>query len=406
MSDRKNVILVDDTLSAMQRLAAAVLSGMEDLSCRIAVTGTTGKTSVKEMLAEVASSKYRTAKTEKNFNGDIGFPISVFGMRDDAELAALEMGMDRPGEISRLVAMGRPDIAIISNVGYTHGEFFEDGRKGIFREKLSIAQNFGPENTLIIGSGSDILTKESASGRANGYRDYKLLSAGFAEDADYRVSELKDFGEKGISFKIEHTDGKGRILEEQDFRLSFPGRHNAQNAALVCAAAGLIGISLSEASTALSEMKEIEGRTHIEDYGSLRLIDDSYNANPESVKAALNTLLASNPPKEGGRRVAVLGDMRELGRDAERLHREVGRYAGEKGPDMLILLGELSRFMAEEAEKLLGPGRVRFYGEDCEKILSDFDELISPGDIVLVKMSHFYGQKIGIDKLIERIKNC
>ena len=365
-----DIIVVGDTTAALQALASYYLECLP-LKKKIAVTGSVGKTSTRDMLYYAASTSFKTGRNPKNFNNYFGLPLSIMDFEPDTEVAVLEMGMASAGEIETLARIARPDIAVITNIGVSHIENL-GSREGILKAKLEVTCCFDENSVLVINADNDMLTPENVKG------PYRVITVGTGENCDYRINDVCDFGDKGIEYTLCHEGKDYRI------KLPVPGAHNAINASLAVAAAGLMGISPETAIKGFEQAELTEKRLNIKKQGRIKVIDDTYNACPESMKSALNTLM-STEVEEGGRRVAVLGDMFELGKESPAAHLEVGRYAVEKKPDLLIAVGKDAEYIAQGAEPL-GDGHVLRY-ETREDLEKEVHEIIRPGDTVLVKAS-------------------
>lgn len=371
-----NAILVEDTAAAMGKLAAWYLSSLDIR--RVAVTGSVGKTSTRDMIYYVLSGKYRCGRNLKNYNNNIGLPISIFRFDEDTEAAVLEMGMDAFGEIDYLSGIVKPEIGVITNVGIAHMEKL-GSREGIFKAKMELAGNITPKaegGTLVFAGDEDFLTKAKTAG------DYEQIEIGIKKDADLVISDIDDFGIEGIKFTAV-CDG-----EKAEVRLPVPGRHNAVNAGLALAVGKRLGVSLREGAACLagaeltgSRLKKIEGK-------NVTIIDDTYNANPDSMKSALDVLKNSRAK----RRVAILGDMFELGEEEERLHREVGLYAKNIGIDRVLCIGTLAAEISSAAAGTHFPDR--------ESFLSRMGDYIREGDMVMVKAS----RGMGLEKIVEALE--
>ncbi len=358
-----NAILVDDTVAAAGRLAKWYLESL-DIE-KVAVTGSVGKTSTRDMIYYVLSEKYNCGRNLKNYNNNIGLPLSIFRFDSSTQAAVLEMGMDAFGEIEYLSDIVQPRIGVITNIGVAHMEKL-GSREGIFRAKMEITKNIAgarDNGTLIFAGDETYLTKERTAG------DYSQLEVGSGPEADLIISDVDDFGIEGIEFNVEF---KGETAKA---RLPVPGVHNAVNAGMALAVGKCLGVSLEEGIAGLSKaeltgsrLKKIQGK-------SIRIIDDTYNANPDSMNSAIDVLAGS--PAE--RRVAVLGDMFELGEDTLMQHRKVGEHAAQMHIDLVIGIGNL----AEEIAK--GASGIHF--ADKESFKKVIDEYIAPGDLVLVKAS-------------------
>ena len=364
-----NVVLVEDTLKALQMLAKYYI-GTLPLKKKIAVTGSVGKTSTRDMLYYVASTKYRTGRNMKNYNNELGLPLTVLALDEDLEVVVLEMGMDSFGEIDTLADIVRPDIAVITNVGISHIENL-GSREGILKAKMEITNYFNEDSVLIVNQSCDMLEKKNVEG------NYRTVTVGKDGKSEFIVSNVCDFGDKGIKYTLD------RNHKQYEVSLPLPGAHNALNATLAVAAGEVLGISTEDAIKGLAEAQLTARRLNIRGKDGIKVIDDSYNACPDSMKSAVNTLVAT----KGIRKVAVLGDMYELGPDSNIFHREVGEYAGEKNVDLLVAVGaDGAENLAAGAREKLGNDKVMYFATKAE-FLADMDKIIGPGDVVLVKAS-------------------
>lgn len=380
--DEINVILVEDTVKALQQLAKYYL-GLLPLKKKIAVTGSVGKTSTRDMLYYIASTKYKTGRNLKNFNNELGLPLTILSFDEDLEVAVLEMGMDSFGEIDVLADMARPDMAVITNIGISHIENL-GSREGILKAKMEVTNYFGPESVLVVNQGCDLLQRENVEG------NYRLITVGNDGKSDYIVSNVCDFGDKGIKYTLD------RNHKQYEIELPTPGAHNAINASLAIAACEVLGISVQEAAAGLKEAELTAKRLNIRGKNGIKVIDDTYNACPESMRSAINTLVAT----KGLRKVAVLGDMLELGPESQRFHREVGRYAGEKNIDLVIAVGKESKGLAEGSREVLGDEKVLYFA-DRDAFVEKAQEIITPGDVVLVKGSRAMEMERIVKKIFE-----
>lgn len=379
-----NIVMVADTVRGLQELARFYLNLFHIR--RLAVTGSTGKTTTKEMLYAILSTKYNTVRNLGNFNNEIGLPLTAFQVEEDTEAAIFEMGMSSFGEIHVLADIVRPEIALITNIGTSHIEFLKT-QENILKAKMEITDYFDEGNTLIVNSDHDFLTKKSIASCMEGKRkenptykgSYKLVTAGEKEDTDCRLSERKDLGEDGISF---HLSCAG---QEQDFYLPLLGNHNGLNAMLAAAAGIACGISLEDAAAGLRAMEPEARRLNIEDRGGIKLIDDTYNASPDSMMAAIDVLASVG----GRRKLAILADILEMGDAAAEYHKSVGEYASKKKIDVIISIGQNARYIAEGAREAASQGVSRIiYHETREPLMAALEQIIKPGDVVLVKGSN------------------
>lgn len=372
------VILCEDTTKALQDIAEHYRN-MMDIRI-IGVTGSVGKTSTADLVKAVCSVKYRTAKTKGNFNNHLGLPITLLSFDPDTQIGVLEMGMDKPGEIDFLADLARPDIGIITNVGIAHIETLGT-RENIFRAKMEITDFFGPDNVLVVNGNDEYLSQLCDT-------PYRLDKVGSNGGCRYYLYDIEDRGEGGIEFTFEY--------DEKTVRVSLPvyGRHNAMNASLAIAAGIELGIDPLDAAEGLAKTKLTDKRLSIKGRNGIKIIDDSYNASPESMKAALDVLAAT----KGLRKIAVLGDMFELGSLTEESHLEVGEYAASKDIDILVAIGKEAFGIAKGAK---GLGDVRYF-TDKEAFYPVMEDLICSGDVVLVKGSNGMHMDRIVKKILER----
>jgi len=359
------VIKVDDTLLALQELAAYYLRQFQ--LHRIAVTGSTGKTTTKELLFHILSERYKTVRNRGNLNNLIGLPLSIFEIDETTEAAVFELGMDRIGEIRRLVEIFRPQIGLITNVGHSHLERL-GSRENILAAKLEIASLLEDGDTLVINTDNDLLSGFRPEG------PYHVVRVGRSDHADIRIVSAESRGQDGIVFTLQSES------ETADFTLSMAGLHNAGNSAMAVGAATCLGIDLQTAARGLAKATATDKRLNIKEIRGIRIIDDTYNASPDSMRAAIDVLSAS----AGGRKIAILGDMFELGPEEELHHREVGEYALKSGIDVVISVGKNARHISSGAEG----GSARAIHFDNQELLREvLDQWIRTGDTVLVKGS-------------------
>jgi len=377
-TDGCNVILVDDTLAALQALAKYYLGKLNVKV--IAVTGSVGKTTTRDMVYYICSEKYKTGRTVGNFNNDIGVPLTIFSLDDTMEVAVLEEGMDHFGEIHRLVDITRPDVGIITNIGISHLENL-GSRENIRKAKMEITDYFGPDNVLVINESCDLLNRSDIKGT------YKVVTAGGDEGEDYHVCDICDLGEDGIKFTLKTLNKERQVV------LAVPGAHNAINAALATAACMQIGVSLDQAVKGLANLRLTEKRLSLKEANGIKVIDDTYNAAPDSMKSAISTLVNT----KGGRKVVILGGMNELGPDSVKYHEEVGRFAAESGVELIVGIEEKAKDIVKGAESC-NKGRALWF-ESKEKLYPELNSLIEQGDVVLVKAS----RSLEMEKVVEKL---
>ncbi len=357
-------ILVEDSFQALKDMAAFYRS---QLSCKIVgITGSVGKTSTKEMIAGVLSAKYSVLKTAGNFNNEVGVPLTMFRIRDTHEVAVVEMGISDFSEMSRLTAMVRPDVAVITNIGQCHLENLGT-RDGVLKAKTEIFEGLSEQGEVVLNGQDDKLrTVEEVFGK----RPY------FFGTDDCFAKNVVSKGLFGTSCEIHIKD----MVIDADIQV--PGVHQTANAMAAVCVAKILGLTKEEIERGIRSVEAIGGRSHIIKGKTYTIIDDCYNANPVSMKAALNLLSEAQ-----GRKVAILGDMFELGLDSDALHRGVGSYAAEVQTDVLICIGENARYIFEGAQAE-DAKTLTFHFGTKEEFLKQKEQLLKKGDTLLIKASH------------------
>ncbi len=355
------LIVVDSTAKAMARLAEAYRKTL-DIPV-IGITGSVGKTTAKEMVSAVLSQRFKVLKTDKNFNNELGVPLTIFRIEPEHEAAVIEMGISDFGEMSRLAQMVRPTDAVYTLIGNAHLDRLHD-RSGVFRAKTEMLEYMPDGGTVFLNADDDLLSACSC-------RQSKVFY-GLGDKADIRAENIKTDGAALQSCDI--ISGKRRI------HVSIPayGRHMVY-AALEGAAVGMkFGLSDDEIIRGIAAYETVGRRANVIDTGYITIIDDCYNANPDSVKCAIDSMSDST-----GRRVCVLGDMLEMGTARAERHADIGRYAAAHGVELLLCVGEMSENTARAAE-----GIASLHFEDNASLTAALPELIKKGDTVLVKASH------------------
>lgn len=369
-------ILVESTTKALRDLAEYYRKSL-DIKV-VGITGSVGKTSTKEMIASVLSEKYRVLKTEGNYNNEIGLPLTIFKIRAEHEVAVLEMGISEFGEMHRLATMANPDICVITNIGLCHLENLKT-RDGILKAKTESFAHLKKDGIAILNGDDDKLSTIRQVG------DKEPVFYGMEEKMEYRedakksvyATGVENLGLYGMKARIHTPEG------ERDVRIPIPGEHNVYNA-LAATAVGLsLGLSLDQISSGILKAKTIGGRTNLLNTGSMTVIDDCYNANPVSMKASIDVLATAE-----GRKIAVLGDMGELGENEKKLHYEVGEYLAKKEINVLFCAGELSEEIAKATQKESKTCEV-YYFKTRDALLEQLLPFLKKGDTVLVKASHF-----------------
>ena len=355
------MIAAKDALQALGDIARGYRESDARRVRVVGVTGSVGKTTTKEMIACALSAELCTQKTEQNFNNNIGLPMTVLDLLPETEAAVIEMGMNHFGEISYLTRIAKPDLAVITNIGTMHIENL-GSREGICRAKLEILEGLSEDGTVIL-NGDEPLLRGAETGR-------RTLFFGIDTECDLRAEEIEeDFG--GIRFT---AVGFGRRVA---VALPVEGRHNVYNALAALLAAHCLGVSMERAAKALAAFSNTGDRQNIFRKNGCTVIADCYNAGPESMAASLSILAK----RKGGKRIAVLGDMLELGDHAPEAHRKIGALAAESA-ELVLAYGPLSRLTAEAA------GEKGRHFDTQEALLACLRAEARPNDTILFKASH------------------
>ena len=378
------LLVADDTLVGLERLGAAARA--RNSARRVAVTGSVGKTSVKEMLRVTLSRSGRTHASVKSYNNHWGVPLTLARMPESSEYGVFEIGMNHAGEITPLTKMVSPDVAIITTVGEAHLEFFENVQ-GIARAKAEIFAGLGPEGVAILNRDNEHF--EFLVSQAEAANVSRVVSFGADPASDIKLLDvIREGGKHFVTAEI--------MGEWRRYRLGAPGRHQVLNSLAVLGAVKLLGGSVDGAVEALAELHAIDGRgakTEVSVKGGVAtLVDESYNANPTSMAAAL-ALLAETHPVNGGRRVAVLGDMRELGSESAELHRKLSTSIAHADVGAVYLAGEEMAYLRDALPKSL----TVTYAEKSADLIDGLLNDVRPGDVIMVKGSLASGMKKVVD---------
>ncbi|HTO94365.1 MAG TPA: UDP-N-acetylmuramoyl-tripeptide--D-alanyl-D-alanine ligase [Bacteroidota bacterium] len=365
----KPLIIVDDA-----RAALGALAGIYRMKFRgpvIAVAGSNGKTTTKEMIAAVLAERYSVLSTEGNFNNDIGVPLTLFRLRRGHDVAVVEIGTNHPGEIAGLCETLMPTHGLITCIGREHLEFFGTV-EGVAREEGALFGYLaGRRGGVALVNADDARVKSAAHGVK------KILTYGFrSRTAAVRARALMLDDEARAKFEFRVP----RVRTWQRVQLAIPGRHMASGALAAAAAGAALGVSPARIARALGSCKAQAGRMEAVTIAGVRVLNDAYNANPDSALAALDVLASLGVP---GKKIAVLGDMKELGRAAAEGHEEIGERARALGVDYVLTYGELAARIHAAAGM---PGAIHFEGRNA--LAEYLAELVAPGDAVLVKGSH------------------
>lgn len=387
LNDEIAVIKVDDTLKALQGLARFV---REKLSCEvIGITGSTGKTCTKDMMASIFLRVFKTVSTEKNYNNEIGVPLTLLKADKNTEVIVLEMAMRGKEQIRELAEIAKPTVGLVTNIGESHYEML-NSLMNIAKTKRELVESIPYDGKVILNLDDRRFKMFARKSKA------KIVTFGFSRWANYFPLNIKIDTSGFYSFEM--MTPKGSIL----INLPVVGKHNIYNALAASAAAAELGVSLSDIKAGLENCQVSEMRMQfITSSGEIIIINDAYNASPDSMRAALSTL---SEITGFSHKFAVLGDMLELGEISETSHYEVGKFAGKSDIDFLITVGDKAKQIAKGAIKS-GFNRSRIFafnnsGEAIEILL----KLVEKGDIVLVKASRAMGLEKVVEALLERVK--
>lgn len=379
-------LVVEDSTAALIKISKACGDRVDCV--RIGITGSVGKTTTKEFVACVASRRYNTHKTFGNYNSTIGMPLTLMETPEDTGVSVLEMAMSGLGEISQMSCAANPDIAIITNIGSSHMEAL-GSKQNILKAKLEITDGLSSDGYLIINGDDPMLAEQT-------YSIDHVLKIGIKNQAsDYYAYNIKTT-EDGTCFDIRH--GNEAI---ENIKIPTIGEHNVYAALIAVAVGGIIGIDGSDLRDGLASYKSVGLRQRIVSIGELTVIEDCYNASPESMRAAINVLRTVK--HADGRAIALLGDMRELGSNSDIFHREIGRYVFEHNIDLLFTIGGAARHIAAGAVEAGMSDENVFVNVDEETYAATAWEIwrqVKAGDVLLVKAS----RAIRAERVIEQLK--
>jgi UDP-N-acetylmuramoyl-tripeptide--D-alanyl-D-alanine ligase len=385
MPEGKLIIRVNDTLRSLQDLAH-FLRTKRDVPV-VAVTGSNGKTTTKEMIDKILSKKFKTLKNEGNLNNHIGLPLSLTRLETDHEVIVLEMGMNASGEIRRLCEIAVPSHGVITNIGAAHvGKL--GSNEAVRDAKLEVLQGV---NTAVVNADDDFLMEGIRD--ADGF-DGQIVSFGIINDSQVSARDVRA-SEKGSEFILDTKEG-----ESAKINLSIYGLFNVYNALAAAAVCFSLGMTIDEIKTSLESFSAFPMRFEVIRGDRITVINDSYNANPSSMKESLKGLLSLH---EKGRAVAILGDMQELDKFSEDKHRELGMRISESNIDVFVAVGEMMGLAAEESVKTRGGKKVPevFTFEDAGAAEKDILHILKEGDTVLVKGS----RSMSMEKIVGRLRD-
>jgi UDP-N-acetylmuramoyl-tripeptide--D-alanyl-D-alanine ligase len=377
------LVLVPETTTALGRLAAWHRAKFSVPV--VAVTGSNGKTTTKELIAAILATRWNTLKPAGSFNNQWGLPLTLLGLNAEYGALVVEIGTNQPGEIGALAALAAPTVAVVTVVAPVHVEFL-GSLEGIREEKAALVRALPPDGVAVLNADDPRVASMARDTRA------RVLTFGTAAGADVRaVGDVTD-GPEGLAFTIEHAGARRPIT------VGLAGRHNVINALAAAGAGVALGLSLDEIATGLAAAKPAKGRCVWRTAGAVRILDDSYNANPASVRAALDTVAAH---RQGARLVAVLGDMLELGPQTDEIHREVGRAVAAAGVALVVGMGRHTAALVDEA-RAAGVAEAQ-HTETFEDTVAFLLKDLVPGDLVLVKGSRGMRMERIVDALVARL---
>lgn len=360
IKENGNVIKVKNTREALLNLAKFY---REKLGLKvIGVTGSTGKTSTKDLIAALLSAKYRVFKTKGNFNNDIGLPLMILELTSDIDVAVLEMGMSSLGEIELLAKVAKPDIGVITNVGLSHIENLKT-QENILKAKMEITTFFGKDNVLIVNAEDELLRNISSD-------VFKVKKIGYNHEYDVYASNII-LREEETEF-LAHAFG-----EEAVFNLPMAGKHNVLNTMLAIEVSKSLNVSFEDMVRGVENLEATSMRLQVIKKQGLTIINDCYNASPDSMRSSLDVLSAY----KNNRKIAILGDMYELGDESEKSHFEVGKYAKDK-VDTLIVIGKYIKNFKDGFNN----DNIIMYNTK-EECIKELENIIKLDDVVLVKAS-------------------
>lgn len=375
----KRAVLVDDTRAALQKIAKWYRDKFNPKV--VGITGSNGKTTTKEMIAEILSSKYNVLRSEKSFNNQIGVPLTLLRLSRETEVLVLELGMNQPGEISVLTEMVKPSLGLITNVGPAHLEFM-GSLENIARAKFELLDNMDENGVIVLNADDPYLLNKAKTEKR------KVYTFGAESKADFVADKITQNGNGFFSFSVNSSI---------PIKLRLLGRHNVYNALAAFSVGSILKVEEDKIKNALENYTPFELRMELLLVNGIRILNDSYNANPSSMENALDTLKGM---KKEGRKIAVLGDMLELGEKSYEFHKKVGEKIKECGVDYLYTLGELASGFAQGAEEKGFIKKNIFSFKNKKELLEKLLEFLRSGDLVLFKGS----RKMKMEEIVEGIK--
>lgn len=394
-------ILVKDSFKALKDMAKFYRNSL-DIKV-VGITGSVGKTSTKEMIAGVLSEKYEVLKTAGNFNNEVGLPLTIFRIRDHHEIAVLEMGISDFGEMERLADIANPDIAVITNIGTCHLENLKD-RKGVYKAKSKVFDYLKENGVAVMNADDDILCEVEQVNGKTPYFFKKVECADYMPEEHMQASHLVyadcivSGGLAGSKCRI-HFSKEGNhthVMQSFEAQINVPGEHQVSNAACATMVGLLLNLEADEIKAGIAKVVPINGRTNIIQGKNYTIVDDCYNANPMSMKASAELLATANT-----RKVAVLGDMFELGKDSDALHYQTGAHVAKQEIDVICAIGENAKHLYQGALDQNNSKIQILCFEDKKTFLEKTGEILKKGDTILLKASHGMGFAELVDTLKE-----
>lgn len=374
-------ILVEDTLLALQNMAKEYRN---QLNVKIVgITGSNGKTSTKDILDGLLNTKYKTQKTMGNFNNHIGVPLSILSLKEDTEIAVIEMGTSDFGEIELLASIVKPDVAMITNIGEAHLQWFKT-RENVAKEKLEIIKSLDSNGLFVYWGDDPILTEEVPKLNIK----QEILKYGIGEDNDY-ICQLDSLEEKGLYFKLKSP------VEEKYF-LPMLGKHYMYNATAAILVARYFNIPFENIQYGLNHINATGNRNELIKANGFSILNDSYKSNPSSLLVALDTLYNL----EGyDQKIVVLGDMQGLGEDEIPMHEEIGRGINPNEVEYILTIGPISKHLGEAAKINFRKDKIISCNTNDE-IMENLKRIIKPNSVILIKASRAFE----LENIVERLK--
>lgn len=369
--NNKSIIVVENSVIALGNLAKYVRNKFNYPV--IAITGSSGKTSTKDLIHSVLKTKYNAHKTPGNKNNFTGLPTSLLSIEEDTNMLILEMGMNHLGEISYLISIVNPDVAVITNVGTAHiGNL--GSRENILKAKLEILEGLRENGIVVINNDNDLLHEWYL----NNKNKYNIITIGIDNESDYQANDIKEYESKS-EFKVNN----------EIYTINVGGKHFIYNSLVAIALGTLYKVDIKDIKKGIKEFELSGNRMNVIKKDNITIIDDTYNANYDSMQYAIKYLGSLN-----GRKIAILGDMKELGKYSIKLHKDIGKLISKEKIDILITVGDDSKYI-NESSKL----KDSYHFENNEDAIELINKIKSKNDNILVKASNSMNFKEIIDRI-------